>query len=221
MNKSEAPEQEPVEKRTGKIADVDADLDLSKNKPKETPKANVRMIDGVEVVYSNVRTNSSGYVTEKILLADGKKVERVIPPKPIFENVSDQVIALAISTKPGDAMPPLPDISGIDEEFMNSLLIPIRINDDDSDEVKEIKARVMETRAYLVQEVKDGGSVYEALMEHQREMQNMADSRIMALMEVQKIQEEYGDEMAMEFAEKVNESFRIRGIPEIPAKKYQ
>lgn len=175
-----------------------------------------RYEDGVEVVAENIRTNSSGAVIEKLTLADGRKISKIHPPKPLFENPADQVIALAISTKPGQSMPPLPDISNIDKDFADSLLAPIKINDDDSEEVKELKAKVMEAKAYLIEEVKNGGSVYEALMAHQKEMETIADSHLMAIQEVQKIREENGVEMAREFAERVNESFRVRGIPEIP-----
>lgn len=181
-----------------------------------TIDSNKRYEEGVEVVAENIRTNSSGAVIEKLTLADGRKISKIHPPKPLFDNPADQVIALAISTKPGQSMPPLPDISNIDKDFADSLLAPIKINDDDSDDVKELKAMVLETKAYLIEEVKNGGSVYEALMAHQKEMETIADSHLMAIQEFQKIKAEDGLEMAREFAERVNGSFRIRGIPEIP-----
>ncbi len=175
--------------------------------------------DGVEVVKYIVSTNNSGAVTEKLTLADGRKIAKVHPPKPVFDNPADQVIALAVSAKPGESMPPLPNLNGIDEDFAKSLLSPIKINDDDPDEVKELKAKVIETKAYLVEEIKNGGSVIEALKEHQAEMERIADSRLMAIREMQKLQSDGDPEMAREFAEKVNESFRARGIPEIPVPK--
>lgn len=175
--------------------------------------------DGVEVVKYIVSTNNSGAVTEKLTLADGRKIAKVHPPKPVFDNPADQVIALAICAKPGESMPPLPNLNGIDEDFAKSLLSPIKINDDDPDEVKELKAKVIETKAYLVDEIKNGGSVIEALKAHQAEMERIADSRLMAIREMQKLQSEGDPEMAREFAEKVNESFRARGIPEIPVPK--
>lgn len=175
--------------------------------------------DGVEVVKYIVSTNNSGAVTEKLTLADGRKIAKVHPPKPVFDNPADQVIALAVSAKPGESMPPLPNLNGIDEDFAKSLLSPIKINDDDSDQIKELKAKVIETKAYLVEEIKDGGSVVEALKAHQAEMERIADSRLMAIREMQKLQSEGDPEMAREFAEKVNESFRARGIPEIPVPK--
>ena len=175
--------------------------------------------DGVEVVKYIVSTNNSGAVTEKLTLADGRKIAKVHPPKPVFDNPADQVIALAVSAKPGESMPPLPNLNGIDEDFAKSLLSPIKINEDDSDEVKELKAKVIETKAYLVEEIKNGGSVIEALKAHQAEMERIANSRLMAIREMQKLQSEGDPGMARKFAEKVNESFRARGIPEIPVPK--
>ena len=172
--------------------------------------------DGVEVVSYAVKTNSGGAVTEKFVLADGRKISKVHPPRPIFENPADQVIALALSANPGESMPPLPDLSGIDEDFARSLLAPIKILDTDPEDIKELKAKVIETKAYLVEEVKNGGSVIAALKTHQAEMERIADSRLMAIREIQKLQAENDPEMAREFAIKVNESFRARGIPEIP-----
>lgn len=177
-----------------------------------------RLENGVEVISSTITTNANGITVERLVLANGKTKKKVRHPKPIFEFSSDDLIATAISVKPGAAMPPLPIDKNIDKEFAQSLLSPIRINEDDSDEVKEIKAKVMETRAYLAEEIKRGGSVYQALMDHQNEQNRIADNRLMAIQEMQKVRAEMGEDAANEFRDRVNESFRIRGIPEIGKK---
>lgn len=178
-------------------------------------KKNKQMEKGVEILSSSVRTNSSGAVIEQLKLADGRTIRKIHPPKPLFENPSDQLIAMAISVKPGQSMPPLPLDASIEKDFMNSLLKPIVINEDDTPEIKELKARVMETRAYLVDEVKSGSTVLEALRAHQSEMEMMADATTMAVRELQKVRDESGEEEAKLFAERINESFRARGIPEL------
>ena len=177
-----------------------------------------RYENGIEVVSSTIMTNTNGITVERPVLANGKTKKKVRHPKPIFEFSSDDLIATAISVKPGASMPPLPIDKNIDKEFAQSLLSPIRINEDDSDEVKEIKPKVMETRAYLAEEIKRGGSVYQALMDHQNEQNRIADNRLMAIQEMQKVRTEMGEEAANEFRDMVNESFRIRGIPEIGKK---
>ena len=169
-----------------------------------------------EVVSSVVTTNSSGAIIEKMVLADGTKKSRSTPPKPIFDNAADQVIAMAISAKPGEAMPPLPDLHGIDEDFAKSFLTPITINEDDPENVKELKRNVIETKKELLEAVKGGKTVMQALQEHQAAMERMESSRLMAIREMQRISAEDGVEMAQEFAKKVNEDFEGKGIPAIP-----
>ena len=172
--------------------------------------------DGVEILSLTARTNTAGAVIEKMRLADGTTKMKVRPKPPLFENPCDQVIAMAISTKPGDAMPPLPDLTGIEQDFANSLLSPIRINDDDSDEVKLIKEQVIEVRKELAQVVKNGGSVMEALLAHQDEMNRIYESRLTAIQMMQRIQAESGIEAAQEFADEVNRRFEGENIPAIP-----
>ena len=172
--------------------------------------------DGVEILSLTARTNTAGAVIEKLRLADGTIKMKVSPKPPLFENPCDQVIAMAISTKPGDAMPPLPDLTGIEQDFANSLLSPIRINDDDSDEVKLIKEQVIEVRKELAQVVKNGGSVMEALLAHQAEMNRIYASRLTAIQMMQRIQAESGIEAAQEFAGEVTRRFEGENIPAIP-----
>ena len=183
--------------------------------PKDAGK---RYEDGVEVLSSSITTNANGITVERLILANGKRKKKVRHPKPIFEFSSDDLIAMAISVKPGESMPPMPIDRNIDKEFAQSLFSPIRIHDDDTDEIKELKAKVIETRAYLAEEIKRGGTVYDALMAHQTEIARINDNRLMAIQEMQKVKEELGQDAAIEFRDRVNESFRIRGIPEIGIK---
>lgn len=174
-----------------------------------------RYENGVEVLSSIVITNTNGAIIEKLNLADGTKKKIVSPPPPIFNNPSDQLIAMAISIKPGQSMPPFPNMTGIDEEFKKSLLQPIIINDDDPPKLKELKSLVIETRVYLEEEVKKGGSVVQALLAHQAELNRISDHRLMAIQEIGLIKEKDGLQSAIDFARKVNEAFKARGIPEV------
>ena len=181
-----------------------------------------RYEEGVEVVTENIRTNSSGAIIEKLTLADGRKIGKIHPPKPIFENACDQVIALALSTKPGQSMPPLPNLDkSLEQDFIDSLGSPIVINEDDPDEVKLVKAQVKEAKAYLVEEIKRGGSLLEILREHQAAMERNADNHLMAIQEMEKLRAESGERAARDFIKAVNESFKVRGIPEIELKDNQ
>ena len=172
--------------------------------------------NGVAIVSMSVRTNNAGAVIEKLKLADGTSKTKVYPKPPLFENPCDQVIAMSITTKPGDSMPPLPDLAGIDRDFANSLLSPIVITDDDNDEEKNIKEMVIEVRKMLAEEVKNGRSVMDVLLEHQNEMNKLYERRLDAILMMQKISAEEGIEAAQEFADAVNDEFEESGIPAIP-----
>lgn len=186
------------------------------SKEPASPKAFLGYENGIEILTLSTRTNSSGAVIEKLKLADGTSKTKIHPKPPLFKNPCDQVIAMAISTNPGDSMPPLPDLAGIDQDFANSLLTPIVINEDDSDEVKNIKEMVKEVRKTLVKEVKNGRSVMEVLMEHQKEMNRLYERRLDAILMMQKVCSEEGVEAAQKFADMVNVEFEKDAIPAIP-----
>lgn len=220
------PKEERKYKSKGKIAEMAPAKPVITNKIHNVEVVaaedeNKRYEDGVEVLSSTITTNANGIIVERLSLANGKKKKKVRPPKPIFDFSSDDLIAAAISIKPGESMPPLPIDRNIDKEFAQSLLSPVRINDNDSDEIKEIKAKVIETRAYLAEEIKRGGTVYDALMAHQAEVARISDGRLMAIQEMQKVKEEFGEDAANDFRSRVNESFRVRGIPEIGIRPQQ
>ena len=176
----------------------------------------VRLEHGVRVVSDNVRTNRSGAVIEKLKLADGRTLTKIHPKPGLFENASDALIATVLSVKPGQSMAPLPDMRSIDRDFVNSLIEPIRILDTDSEEDKEMKLRVKEARAYIAAEIKNGKTVQECLLAHCAEMERIRDHQLMAVEQMQKMRDEgLSDEDIDEFRNRVNETFRDRGIPEL------
>ena len=179
----------------------------------------VRMEMGQEVVSSRPVTNVHGGVTEYMVLADGRKISKYTPPRAVFDNASDQMIAMLLSVKPGQQLPPLPGLASIDEEFAKSLLSPIRIDDDDPEDVKEIKRQVQEVRHGLVEEIRNGGSVREVLARYNGDLAKFAESHQMAKEQMAEIRKTDGAEAAEEFLRRVNEKFRSEGIPEIEPKK--
>lgn len=175
---------------------------------------------GVAVVSCETLTNkTSGAVIEKLVLANGKRIQKIYPAKPIFENPSDQLIATVLSVKPGQSLPPLPNLNGIDVDFKKSLKTPIKFDENDSSEVRELKALVLEARVYLENELKNGGTIVDALYAHQAEMNRISDSRLMAIQQIRKIESEEGFEASVKFAELINESLRLRNIPEVSVPK--
>ena len=175
---------------------------------------------GVEVVSSSARTNQSGAVIEKLRLADGRVIEKVTPPKPIFGNPSDQMIAVALSATPGQAVAPFPDLGSIDDDFKKSLSIPIRIEEGDSEETKELKLKVKEARAYIAAEIGQGKTAKQCLYEYREEMQRIADSHQMAINQIATMKKEGSSAAEIsEFRTRINEYFREKGIAELPGLK--
>ncbi len=163
----------------------------------------------------NTETNTDGAVIERLRLADGRTVKDISLPKPVFKRPSDQLIAMVVTTRPGEAMPPLPLGGDIEAEFAKSLSEPIEDLPDDSDDVRELKALVREAREVIAEEVKAGKTVREVLAECQREQEMQSESRLAVLREIRAVREADGDEAAAKFAEKANELLRSRGIPEV------
>ena len=166
-----------------------------------------------EVVWRQVSTNTSGVVTERYSTADGKLHRIITHPKRVFENPSDQLIAMALSaSKHGGPMPPLPLTDATEKDFLDSLMHPIVINDDDSPDVKELKRDVAAVREQLIDMVKGGMTVKQALQEHQRNVNENAALRDDAMKKLAEVRAEGDKEMAEEFKKKVNQELDKRGI---------
>ena len=178
----------------------------------------VDVFNGVPVVSRSAVTNANGTVVEKIRTADGKSHRVTTPPKRVFDNASDQLIAMAIhGANSGVGMPPLPMTDSIEQDFKRSLASPIEIRDDDSDEVKLIKMEVMAVRDVLKERIAQGMTVRQALEEHQDEVNNMASYNKEALNMLREIREKDGPEAANEFLKTVNKKLKEMGVKEIPS----
>ena len=167
-----------------------------------------------EVVLSVV-TNKSGYIVERVQLPDGTTAKRVHTPPPIFDNVSDQMIAMVVSVPPGQSIPPLPHDSNLDESFRKSLGTEIKILETDTPEVRELKAAVLATRVELAELIKKGYTVQQALDEHCRLANENADVHASALVEMKALLKAGDLEGAQKYAERMNKEFREMGIEEV------
>lgn len=176
-----------------------------------------RLWRGVEVVSSaGAETNRDGAVVERLVLADGRRVRAVLLPSPAFRHPSDQLLAMALSAKPGEALPPLPLGPDVERDFLRSLEDPIEELPTDSADVRELKRRVAEARETLAEEVRAGRRVCDVLEEYQRGQEHTASVRLMAVREVEAVREAEGAEAARRFAARANGTLRAGGVPEIP-----
>ena len=179
------------------------------------------VLNNIEPQIVKTITNSNGAVIQDLIMPDGKTKRIVRPPKPIWDNVADQLIAFAISIEPGVDAPPLP--TGVsNDEFRRALKKNIVINPDDPDQVKKIKRRVREARREILEVMDSTGKSFEEVLNDHRSQMNQNSSlyheALKGLTEIQK----YGspEEISL-YVEKSNELLRSQGARELPIREFQ
>lgn len=165
-----------------------------------------------------ISTNSFGQVNELYRSPDGRLHRRIYNArKPIFDNASDQILSMAVNARPGARIAPMPNMRGgnLDETFLKSLETPIRIDPDDSDEVKARKRNVAEAREALREMMAEGYTFAEALNAHRDEVNKNYAMRDDARKILRDLIAEGDESLAREYLEKANELLRNSGIDEI------
>lgn len=94
-----------------------------------------------------------------------------------FETLLDNEIARIISAKPGDDFIDVPLPKNFDEKFVESLLVPIKVNEDDTPEKAELKRQVLEARKVLVEAAKRGESPRQILEEEAKTLRRLMQTR--------------------------------------------
>ena len=116
-------------------------------------------------------------------------------------------------------MPPLPLTDATEKDFLDSLMHPIEIADDDPPDVKELKRDVAAVREQLIDMVKGGMTVRQALIEHQKAVNDNAEFRGEALKALSDFRKEGDKESAEEFRRRVNEEFEKRGMAPVETRR--
>ena len=164
----------------------------------------------------SVVTNADGSVLERFRTADGKVRSRQSAPRPVFDNASDQIIAMAAAgAESGHAMPPMPMMNNADEEFMKSLGREIAIDKDDPDAVKALKRNVIAIREEIRRLVGEGHSFAEVIREHRDIVNHGVEMRKEATRMVRELVDGGDRGAAAECLEKVNEALAGMGIQKI------
>lgn len=168
----------------------------------------------VEVI--SVVTNADGAVIERFKTADGKIRSKQSAPRPIFDNPSDQIIALAVSgAATGAEMPPIPSLEDADGAFAKSLETEILINESDSDDVKELKKNVIAVREEIRQLLSEGHSFADIIKDHRELVNKGVAIKEEASRLAKELLDEGDREAAAEFLIRANETLRDMGVDEI------
>lgn len=128
--------------------------------------------------------------------------------KAMFKNGTDQLIYLAVFASDGHSIPPLPRIDKADtDRFINSLRKPIEIEDDDTEQVKEMKKNVMEIRNTIAEIIEQNPDMElsDILNAHRDEFNNALNLHAEARRGYDKLVEEGDMEAAEIYREKANE----------------
>ena len=142
--------------------------------------------------------------------------------KPVFENGTDQLIAMATGVPEGCTIPPLPNMTPADtDRFIETLKKPIKIDEKDSDAVKAAKERVQLVREQIAQWMQEepGKELGAILNEHRDDFNHTTEMQN----EVKKGLQEYLDANDTEGAQKyltmMNLALQQVGIPEVEMPK--
>lgn len=172
--------------------------------------------DGRKVL--STRTNTWDQVIDICMMPSGKrrKVVRNAKP-PTYDNVSDQILAVALSGDNDEELPPLPIPSEqeLEAAFVESMKKPIVINDDDSEAIKESKRRVIEARQVIDEQLKQGKGYREILEQHLADRKTSAELRGEAMSGAIELKKSGDAEGLNDYLSKVNEYLTSKGVREI------
>ena len=167
-------------------------------------------------VLQSAKTNGM-YIVEMYTMPDGKKLKKYRYSTPsIWHSNTDQLLHMALSTPPGVTLPPIPYTRGTaTKDFYDSLNVPIVINDDDSDEVREAKERVIEARETVKQLLSEGYTFEDIMADFEQQNAKDAELRLEVSERIEEIKREGDIDMAREYMQKANEFLRNAGITEV------
>ena len=167
-------------------------------------------------VLQSTKTNGM-YIVEMYRMPDGKKLKKYRYSTPsIWHSNTDQLLHMALSTPPGVTLPPIPYSSGTaTKDFYDSLNTPIVINDDDSDEVREAKERVIEARETVKQLLSEGYTFEDIMADFEQQNAKDAELRREVSDRIEEIKRDGDIDMAREYMHKANEFLRESGITEV------
>lgn len=208
--------------KQGRVAVSNQVTDLPKVKnampppqPSSTPREALTEYRGKKVVSYAVNTNAEGAIIERYWTEDGNTHSIVTDPPPVFENSSDQILAMALSVPQGGELPPLPIPSTMDKDFLDSLSKPIVIDEEDSDAVRKLKEDVIAARKDMQELLKSGGSAAEILQEHRRLLNENTATRNQVIKELRAIIDSGDIKGAEKYVRTMNVALGQMGIMEI------
>lgn len=162
----------------------------------------------------SIHTNNMGKVVEKWIGPDGKLHMAVrYARRPAFTTASDTQLAMAVAGNGTQALPPIPMTAASEKDFLESLKTPIEINDDDPENVKQMKVAVQEARAAMKEMMDKGMSYQEALTEHRKLVNENVETRNKCMSELRALVDAGDKDGAEHYLRTINIALGQMGVP--------
>ena len=147
---------------------------------------------------------------------------RVIPPqgaitldsqKSIFKHNSDTYIAMLVSPRVGEVLPPMPAPGPtMEEEFLASLKEPIEVSDDDTPEDRATKFAVAAARDEIKRLLDAGEKFADIVREHERLLKENNEVREKALEEYRELLKSGDEKGAERYFSTINAALQQMGV---------
>jgi len=170
--------------------------------------------DGTSETIPSPVKKETGHARLPVQPADGIP----LPPQPkphSYKSATEGLLSMALSAKPGEMMPPMPIANNLDEDFANSLTNTIVIYEDDDERTAALKENVAVAKMELLELVRQGKSVSEALKEYQDNANKQAALREEAQRELAELRKTATPQQVEEYLKKLNDALNEMGIEPI------
>ena len=136
------------------------------------------------------------------------------PAPPVFSNAADQVLAMVISTPPGQEIPPIVGLGDdLEVQFFKSLEKPIEVGEGDTPEIRALKENLIATKRQIMELIDSGKTVTQILQEHREVFNENRKDYAESQAIVDQFVAEGDVESARAYVEKANAVLEKSGAP--------
>ncbi len=149
-------------------------------------------------------------------MVNGKSIFK----RPVFRHNSENLICAVLTTQPGLRIIDIPLGKRFEEDFANSLLDPIRIEDGDTPEEIELKQLMVDVKKELVERIKAGENLSDIITEARKDINKLAQYNEDVRHAYYEMRKNAADMTEVEeFRLAANKMLEERGLPPIRADK--
>lgn len=227
---TEAAKEESKEKTKGRIADVEP-AKVSPKPEQPAPEKRKRYKDlSREEKLARIRAKYGDNIPDnlkgEVYFLENPPQQTFHPAKSksdIFKHRSEQIIASLLRIEPGDFILQRRKYDAkFDKDFEASLAEPIEFEDTDTDEQRELKQAVIDTKAEIVERMKEGARPSELLNDAADNLYELGRYKrdLQEQLAKFKMDASYTDQDIEDFVNAANQMLRSKGASEIPMPRF-